>query len=64
MTTPTLRISIECQMMNPPKPVGCGVFDGDKMVGVITLENLRACMGRLEELEATHSLARRASDQP
>lgn len=49
---PTARIRIECSMVNPPKPTGCGIFDGDKMIAVITLEELKRAAAQLSSLEA------------
>lgn len=49
---PVLRLSIECAMTNPPKPTGIGVYDDKKLIGIMTLDELRACAARLEELEA------------
>ena len=40
-TYPTLQLRLECAMVNPPKPLGFGVFNGDKMVGVMTIDELR-----------------------
>jgi hypothetical protein len=39
-------------MRNPARPIGVGIFDGKDFVGVATLEELRRCVARLDELQA------------
>jgi predicted transcriptional regulator len=37
---PTLTLRAEYHPMIPKKLIGYGVFDGDKLVGIITLETM------------------------
>jgi hypothetical protein len=48
---PAATLRIECAQINPPKPLGCGVFVEGKIIATVTLENLRATMMRLHDLE-------------
>lgn len=61
---PTLRLGLECAMMNPPKPMSFGVFDEDgDMIGEITLDELRRAAASLEETERRHEAARLRLEQ-
>ena len=55
---PTLTLRIETWQVNPPKPAGFMVFDGDRKVGVISLEEFEARAAELRRL-----LAARAPDK-
>lgn len=47
------KLGVECQMTNPPRPVGIGVLgEGREHLASVTLDNFRQCAVRLDELEA------------
>ena len=49
---PTATLRLESQMTSPPKPIGFGVFDGDKMIAVLTLEELWRAAAELLRAQA------------
>lgn len=49
---PKAKLAIECAMINPPKPIGCGVMIDGKLAAVVSLEELKRAAARLEELQA------------
>lgn len=57
---PTLKLRIETFQVNPPKPGGICVFNGDTLAGVVSLEDFKSCAEQLEKLErkrADHDVA-------
>jgi hypothetical protein len=49
--TPVAKLAIETAQINPPKPLGCGVFVDGKLVAVVELDELKRAAKRLQELE-------------
>ncbi len=47
---PTLSLVIEKQMVTKPKPAGLAVMEGERIVGVLTLEEFDRVADRLREL--------------
>jgi len=45
----TLRI--ESFLLNPPKPGGIGVFEGNKLVAYLKIEQVREIVKRWDEME-------------
>lgn len=54
---PTASLRIECASVNPPKPIGIGVFSDGKMIAVLELDELKRVASQLEELIAARSKA-------
>ena len=52
MTLPTLRLRVECAMVNPPKPIGVIVFEDERMIGGLTLEEFKHTAAQLSDLIA------------
>jgi hypothetical protein len=49
---PKASLKIECAMVNPPQPIGCGVLVDGKVIATLTLEEVKLVVTRIEELEA------------
>lgn len=49
--TPIAKLAIETAPVNPPRPLGCGVFVDGKLVAVVELDELKMAAKRLQELE-------------
>jgi hypothetical protein len=45
---PLAILRLECQQMNPPKPVGFGAFVDGKMVAVLEYKNVKAALDQFE----------------
>lgn len=61
MTVPKVTLDIMFQQKNPPKAIGGNVFDGEKLIGVFDLDDLRRCSAKLRNLENQHQ---RLLEQP
>jgi hypothetical protein len=48
---PTLTLRVETFQINPPRPGCIAVFNDDKMIGVVTIEQFKECAQRFQEIE-------------
>lgn len=51
-THPTLTLFLEAAMVNPPKPLGFIVHDGERFVGVMSIDELRKGLAQWNEAQA------------
>lgn len=54
-TSDEYTMRIESFALNPPKPVGVGVFSGNKVVAYLKIEQLREIVKRWDEMEAART---------
>jgi hypothetical protein len=54
---PSAKLRIECAMINPPKPLGCGVIVDGKVIATLTLEELEGASRSLEALKSERIVA-------
>lgn len=52
---PTATLRIECAAINPPKPLGVGVFADGKMIAVVELNELKCASSELEAIISARS---------
>jgi hypothetical protein len=52
--TPYSVLRVEMEPMNPPKPVGIGVFKDGKLLAHLTIDELRRAVSEYEEMLATY----------
>ena len=50
-STPYSELKIEMQPMNPPRPVGFGVFKDGKLLAFLTLEEVKKGLLEYEAME-------------
>jgi hypothetical protein len=49
---PTATLRVEQVMLNPPKPVGCGVFVQGRLIAVVTLDELKRAAAAATQAQA------------
>ena len=52
--TQTLRLAIEMQPKGTGWPVGVGVFGGDKLIGHLTIEQIKEIVGKWDAMVAEY----------
>ena len=57
------EIHVECQMMNPPKPIGFIVTVGGKTVAVLTHDKVGQALTKFWQLEDARTVADRTADR-
>lgn len=50
---PTLTLRVEFHPTTPPQPTGFGVFDGEKMIGVMTEADVRAALAKFDKMKTS-----------
>lgn len=50
MTVPILKLRVECHFTNPPTPTGFGVFEGDKLIGILEYDTVKQAFERYQQM--------------
>jgi len=60
--TPEVTLAVECQMTNPPVPVGIAVLNGNEPIAFFKLDELRRIIGEVARLDAATRIKKGAAN--